>query len=304
MQRMWIYFNILFSLPLYSWHYTAFDDSMQINQYQKALRITQQIVGIDGQELYLFMRSLYNRYNPSILKPESTLKIPKIIHQIWLGGPVPESFKGLMQSWVDNYVGRGWEYRLWTDKDIASFQLYNQQFYDETTNYGVKSDLLKWEIVYRYGGVYVDVDFEPLRSLDELHYIYDFYTGIQPLDTQFVQLGAALFAAVPGHSILQHCIETVKSDWHHQGAPKKTGPVHFTKSFFALAEKNNSKDIAFPARYFYPLGCQETTLDYKAWHMNGSYAIHHWAKSWMPKHYRPKKFQDFDNAVATATWNN
>lgn len=304
MQRQFVIVSLLFFTSLHSWRYIPFDKSMKIDHYRKALTATYQITGLDGYQLYLFMRSLYEKLNPSVLSPEARLKIPKIIHQIWVGGSVPDAFKELMQAWIDYCAAFGWEYRLWTDVDIAPFGLYNQQFYDETANYGVKSDLLKWEVVYRYGGVYVDVDFEPLAALDQLHYMYDFYTGIQPLDSQFLQLGAALFAAVPGHPILKHCIETVKDDWHHQGAPKKTGPVHFTKSFFVMAGKNNSKDIAFPATYFYPLGCQDTILDYRTWRSNGAYAIHHWAKSWMPKQYRPQKFQSFDNAVATATWNN
>ena len=293
----------LCSSHLFSWHYVSFDESMKVAQYKRALDATEKIVGIDGYQLYFFMRSLYERFNPAVYQPEQTAHIPKIIHQIWLGSPVPESFKGLMQAWVDNYVGRGWEYHLWTYTDIEAFGLYNKEFYDATTNYGVKSDILKWELIYRYGGVYVDVDYEPLAPLDLLHEYYSFYTGVQPLDTQFVQLGAALFAAVPGHPILKHCIETIKDDWHHHGAPKKTGPVHFTKSFYALAGKDGSKDIALPATYLYPLGCLEKKLDYDAWKHNGAYAIHHWAKSWMPKNYRPQKFQDFDNRAATLTWN-
>lgn len=307
MKKYIIFCGLLFFFcspsSLLSWHYVSFDESMKVAQYKRALDATEKITGIDGYQLYFFMRSLYERLNPAVYQPEQEAHIPKIIHQIWLGSPVPESFKGLMQAWVDNYVGRGWQYRLWTDADIEDFGLYNKEFYDATTNYGVKSDILKWEIIYRYGGVYVDVDYEPLAPLDQLHEYYSFYVGIQPLDAQFVQLGAALFAAIPGHPILKHCIETIKDDWHHHGAPKKTGPVHFTKSFYALAGKNGSKDIALPASYLYPLGCLETKLDYDTWKRNGAYAIHHWAKSWMPKNYRPQKFQDFDNRTATLTWN-
>src|SRR4029077_19930708 len=108
-----------------------------------------------------------------------------------------------------------------------------------------------WEIVYRYGGVYIDVDFECLKPLDIFHHMYDFYTGIQPLDTHFLQLGAALFGAVPGHPILKHCIETIKDDWKRKGAPTKTGPVHYSKSFFATAGKSGLLDVALPSFYFY-----------------------------------------------------
>lgn len=191
------------------WMFVDFDASMQTSKYNSSIQTTKQIIGIDGNELLNLFRTLYNEYNLSVVQPETRVRIPKIIHQIWLGSDVPEAFEPLMQSWTEMHLGHGWRYKLWTDKDVAAFGLTNQQFYDQTDNFGVKSDLLKWEIVYRYGGVYVDMDYECLRPLDILHYTYDFYVGIQPLDTQLVQLGAALFGAYPGHPILKHCIDTI-----------------------------------------------------------------------------------------------
>jgi len=286
------------------WMFVDFDASMQTSKYNSSIQTTKQIIGIDGNELLNLFRTLYNEYNLSVVQPETRVRIPKIIHQIWLGSDVPEAFEPLMQSWTEMHLGHGWRYKLWTDKDVAAFGLTNQQFYDQTDNFGVKSDLLKWEIVYRYGGVYVDMDYECLRPLDILHYTYDFYVGIQPLDTQLVQLGAALFGAYPGHPILKHCIDTIKDDWHKKGAPSKSGPVHFTRSFFATAGKDGHRDIALPASYMYPLGCKETVMNYDQWIANGAYAIHHWAKSWMPKEFRPRQFRELNNDVSCKSWNN
>jgi len=248
-----------------NWPYVPFDAAMQKNNYPQAIPATKRIADLNGEELYDFFKEIYENINPAVVEHDSKLIIPKIIHQIWLGSPVPESFVALQQSWIEHHVGRGWMYKLWTDADVAQMQLYNQEYYDATDNYGVKSDILRWEIIYAFGGVYVDMDYECLRSLDDLHYTYDFYTALQPLDTFFVQLGAALFGAKPGHPILKHCIETIKNDWHLQGAPKKTGPVHFTKSFYACAGADENKDIAFPALYFYPLGSQEIQENRSGW---------------------------------------
>lgn len=294
---------------MFIWKHIDFDLAMQTSEYSKEILITKRIFGVDGTTMLAFYRHLYEKNNPERLieiykqKQENpSLKIPKIIHQIWIGGPVPEAFHAYMQTWQDMHPE--WDYKLWTDDTISSFMpLYNQSFYDETDSPGVKSDLLKWEIIYRYGGVYVDVDFECLRSLDMFHYLYDFYTALQPLDTQFLQLGAALFAAVPYHPILKECIESIKDDWHYKGAPTKSGPVHFTKAFYRTAGKTNMIDIAFPAFYFYPLGCRDDQLNYDEWIDNGAYAIHHWAKSWMPSHYRLSQFKKLGNEVTTQTWN-
>ncbi len=286
------------------WPYIPFDDAMKSSELSPQIyATTKKIIGLDGHILYDFFKNIYEKYGNLRMSTQSTLKIPKIIHQIWLGSPVPESLKQLQQSWIENHRGRGWAYKLWTDEDVALMELYNQEFYDASDNYGIKSDILRWEILHNYGGVYIDMDYECLCSLDELHYIYDFYTALQPLDTTFIQLGAALCGARPGHPILKHCIETIKDDWHHKGAPKKTGPVHFTKSFYEMANKNGTIDIAFPAFYFYPLGCQEIIENRVIWKQRGAFAVHWWAKSWMPKNYRRSMFNDIDNDESTTNWN-
>jgi mannosyltransferase OCH1-like enzyme len=266
--------------------------------------VTKHIVGIDGEQLRSCFKSLHDTNNPSVLAPGKTLKIPKIMHFVWLGSPLPDAFKDYILSWARVHEGHGWKFKLWTDEDVKNFKLINQEFYDATDSYGVKSDLLKWEIIYRYGGVYLDVDFECYQLLDDLHYTYDFYTAIQPLDTQYLQLGAAVFAACPGHPILKHCIETIKNDWNKKGAPAKSGPIHFTRSFFVTAGKTPSlTDIAFPALYFYPLGCTEKTLYKDEWIAQGAWGVHHWAKSWMPASYRPQEFKKLFNDHLVKTWN-
>ncbi len=285
------------------WIYVNFDESMQTTQYLKNIPVTEQIVGINGHELLSFFRNLYNQNNLSQISPSNELKIPKIIHQIWLGSEVPEVFKRYMNSWVQQHLGRGWFYKLWTDSDVSKIKLRNRTFFDATYNYGIKSDILRYEILDQIGGVYIDTDFECFRSLDILHYAYDFYIGIQPLDTLFVQLGIGIIGARPSHSIIKYCIDTIKDDWHKKGAPKKTGPVHFTQSFYAMAGKSGTIDIAFPTSYFYPLGCRENNVTVDEWIKQGAFGVHWWSKSWMPKNYRPQKFRTIHNDASVDSWN-
>jgi len=287
------------------WVYVDFAESMQITRYPKAVPATQPLVGIDGVTLLNFFKTLFEKNNLSRVVPEQEAKIPKIIHQIWLGSPVPPVLKRYMNTWIKYHIGREWQYKLWTEEDIAQFTLYNQKFYDESSNYGVKSDIARWEILYRIGGVYVDTDFECFRPLDILNYTYDFYIALQPLDTLFVQLGIGLVGTAPGHPIVKHCIETIKDDWQKKGAPQKTGPVHFTRSFYYAADREGYRDIAFPASYFYPLGCREDTddIDIKVWKKNGAFGVHWWAKSWMPRSFRPAVFRSIKNDASTKSWN-
>lgn len=297
------------------WIYIDFDQALQKDKHIVAMTVTKRTIDIDAEELYAFFKDLYNRFNLSVIKPSTQLKIPKVIHQIWLddehSGKLPPEFIPYVKTCIEKHLGNGWEYKLWTDKDVEQLELYNRYYYDTSTNYGIKSDILKWEIIYKFGGVYLDTDIECLKSLEILHYTYDFYVGIQPLETKYLQLGAGAFAARPGHPILKHCIETIKDDWSRKGTVKKTGPVHFTKSFYLTAGRNGNIDIALPPNYFYPIcnpprffcTTKATEEERDRWIKEGAFTIHHWSMSWMPPEYRPTEFKTVKNYESCKNWN-
>ena len=287
------------------WKYVDFDVSMRGAEFPGSFPRTRQFMGMAGRDLYYFFKDLYQRNNLTALRKKGLAldpKIPKIIHQIWIGGPLPEAFAQLCESWKYYHINRGWLYKLWTDKDVPELKLQNQRFFNENENPGVRSDLMRWEILYNFGGFYLDVDYECLQPLDSL-LCYDFVTAIQPLDTLFIQLGNAFIGAHPKHPILKYCIEEIKNNWHYKGAPMKTGPVYFTKAFYKIAGRNGRLDIALPPTYFYPLGSQEKEMQYEKWLDEGAYAIHHWAKSWMPSRYRLDQFKQLDNEKKIEGWN-
>jgi mannosyltransferase OCH1-like enzyme len=43
-----------------------------------------------------------------------------------------------------------------------------QAAFDRASNFGEKSDIWRYEILFRLGGVYVDTDFECVRPFDSL----------------------------------------------------------------------------------------------------------------------------------------
>ncbi len=63
-------------------------------------------------------------------KPTGT-RIPKIIHQIWVG-PRPFPFKYL--QWQKSWQALGWTYKLWTDKEVEEFGLINKELYRNEKN--------------------------------------------------------------------------------------------------------------------------------------------------------------------------
>jgi len=283
-----------------------FDVSMQTVRYPKLLENSL------NQSMQDYFHRLYDINNPAHKTHAAYTKIPMVIHQIWLGKKLPEEYVPYRASWIKHHPT--WLFIFWADNpvnfdqgttlvdsfeglqawlnrrneddrfcvvDVRGLAFDNRSFYDLATNYGEKSDILKWEIVFRLGGVYIDTDFECLRPLDFFNQVYDFYSGIQPLDTHYLQLGAALYGAVPGHPILDQCVSTIKDNQDIPQIVLKTGPLHFTRCFFSAVNKNGNCDIALPAGYFYPCGYDQRGMDRSVWERQESYAVHHWAGSWL-----------------------
>jgi len=96
--------------------------------------------------------------------------IPRIIHQTGETPDVPERFRGFQQSFRDLHPA--WEYRFWDD--AANEQLIADHYpeflpYFRTACPAIlKIDLVRLACLHRHGGVYADLECEPLRPLDPL----------------------------------------------------------------------------------------------------------------------------------------
>ncbi len=260
--------NIYCSVP-----YVDFDESMRSAEF--ADLISPPLFQI----WFKFFKQLYEINNPDNVKVSEQLRIPKIIHQIWLGSEFPEQYKKYQESW--RFYHPDWEYVLWTDAEVESFSFKNKDLFNQATNYGEKSDIWRYEILEQFGGVYVDTDFECLKPLDELHYLYDFYIGIQSLDTNMVQLGIGIIGVCQHHPLLEKAIEHLPSTQNTQQIISKTGPIFFTRIFTQYAHKYGFIDSALPASYFYPCGYTQKGMAYSLWQKPESFAVHHWAGSWL-----------------------
>ncbi len=226
------------------------------------------------------LKDLYEKNNSLHDIPQASPKIPKIIHHIWLGCPLPQRYKKYLKSWQKLHPD--WKHKLWTDADLKNFKLNNQAIFDKAENYGERSDIWRYEILYRYGGLYVDTDIECLKPFDTLHYNYDFYAGIMSADIPFVN--NALIGASPKHPILKLCIASMQKDGPTNGTIERTGPAHFTRCFFKLADRLSQKVIAFPLSFFYAIPIRPAhytnVLQVTKWIRPETKALHYWANSW------------------------
>lgn len=93
--------------------------------------------------------------------------IPKIIHYCWLNNdPIPKDLKKYMKSWKEKLYD--YEFILW---DLNRFDLnrslwVKQAF--EAKKYAFAADYIRLYAVYNYGGIYMDMDVEVIKSFNDL----------------------------------------------------------------------------------------------------------------------------------------
>jgi len=114
--------------------------------------------------------SVYS-FIPKIVHPKSGFdyyqKIPKTIWQTMKSNHVPFILKEYANSWIEN--NPEYEYRFCDDEEIINFIKNDFPEYLEAykrIKYGAsKADLWRYLIIYKYGGVYADMDCKCLNPL-------------------------------------------------------------------------------------------------------------------------------------------
>lgn len=147
------------------------------------------------------------------------MKIPKIIHQIWVEKiPLPEFFYQFGETW--KVFNPSWEYIFWDKSKIDSFVQKNFPDYISILK-GYKYDVQRWDVIrylilYKFGGVYVDFDYECLESIDNLLLDKNCCFGLEPEEhaTIFqkkIVISNAFIAIKPKHPFMKQILKTVKS---------------------------------------------------------------------------------------------
>jgi mannosyltransferase OCH1-like enzyme len=241
------------------------------------------------------LKTMYYQNNWQAKKPlDKNYLIPKIIHFIWLGSELPNKYQKFINSWR-NYHPE-WEIKIWDDCAVKSLNLKNKKLFDRASNFGYKSDLARYEILYRYGGIYVDIDFECLSSFNFLHDNYEFYAGLFPHQGIIAN---GLLASKPGHPILKDCIDNITVLPQKNGDKECdisiqliSGPHHFTKCILKYIDQNkqDNKIMILPAGYLFAFPANKNEAfwsgkisadDLLKYRCAESIAIHYWGCSWV-----------------------
>lgn len=227
--------------------------------------------------------ALQERYN--LIKNTNTgaQKIPKVIHQIWLGREMPDFEKRLCKQ-VKESLGADWEYILWTEDKINKLtEFKNLDLFNLTPNYGQKSDILRYAILHEFGGIYMDTDFLMLGAFDSLLDL-DFFCGIAYDDQP--NLFNGLIGSSAGNKIIESLLTLDRPLYYHDAMMlmDSTGPFFVTRKLFEnLSEVELA--VALPNSFFYPhpnfAQCKTLGEDYRLYIKPESVCCHMWSSSWM-----------------------
>lgn len=124
------------------------------------------VAELNGLECYLqvLIRNTSDKIQPYEFST-GCQKIPKKIHYIWVGGqPLPKEYEQNIESWKRS--NPDYEIVRWDESNYDFGKCdYVKEAYD-THSWGFVVNYPRLDIVYQYGGIYLDVDVEVLRSFD------------------------------------------------------------------------------------------------------------------------------------------
>lgn len=203
--------------------------------------------------------------------------IPRAIHRIWLGGPEPE----WTRPFADTWRWPGWGLWTWDDARVESelLPLRNQDVYDNAEEIApghagqLRADILRYEILQRYGGIYVDTDAECLRPFPAL---LDGVTAFVAWELQPRWLNNAVMGGDPDHQFFTRLVAGVRDNIRRKAGHRPnqlTGPGYITRIY----RERPGGITVFDQRKFYPYGYAEIEAHGPGERWPGALMVHHWA---------------------------
>ena len=196
--------------------------------------------------------------------------IPHIIHQLWDTDKVPRYFAAFIRSWQQKHPD--WEYWFWTKKDANEFVKaeYPEHYalYDSYISPIFRADAMRYFVLYKYGGVYADLDMEALKPLDNWTYGYQCILSQECYEHSFVvqelehtNLLNGFLATRPGHPFFLKLIESLPEfgGRYFGHYIKATGPLfidavykRYKANFTSDLTKPEDRVTVVPPKYFIP----------------------------------------------------
>ena len=215
-------------------------------------------------------------------------KIPRIIHTFWFSNDkIPDLYMKCLDSW--RKYCPDFEIRIWSLNDYDD---NGCDYFREAINakkWSFASDYSRAEVVYKYGGIYMDMDVEVVRNIDDLLH-NDAYMSFQ--DLNYLECGSG-FGASKGNTIIGEIVreyERLHFIKENGDEDLTTCPQRYTKIVEPYGLKKNGAFQEFSNLTIYPFEYLTaksfgTGITYLT---ENTYTVHHHNGSWVTKENKLK----------------
>lgn len=198
--------------------------------------------------------------------------IPKIIHYCWFGGKnKPDIVLSYLKTWhsqLSDYIIKEWNE---TNFNISEYK-YTEEAY-KYKKYAFVSDVCRLEVLYKYGGIYLDTDIEVIRSFDSFLKAKTFL-GFERKNI----IGTGVIGCEPGQLWVKEFLHLYKDI-----SFVSNGKLNLKANTFRLTDFFENHKIYKP--YIYPIDffCAKDWKTGKVKITDNTICIHHYAGTWLQK---------------------
>ena len=206
--------------------------------------------------------------------------IPTIIHQLWIGDVSAPS--NHMDTWKNK--NKHMDYIRWNESEIVkrNMKFQCQAKIDDMSEINGKADIMRWEILYHYGGVFLDADSICIESIDNTLLSTKAFAGWEQEKVRPGLIATGTMGFPPKHPLVKAAIDWIlTNDINVERTNKRAwitvGPGLLTRIY----NTGLYNDLTiFPSYSFLPI--HATGLEYKA---HGKiYAFQEWGSTFQGKY--------------------
>lgn len=212
-------------------------------------------------------------------KKQVVKMIPKMIHYCWFGkNEYPDIMKKCLKSWCK--FCPDYKLMLWNENTFyVNSTEWTKQAY-EAEKYAFVADYVRLKVIHEYGGIYLDIDQELIKPLDQF-LSHSAFLGFMREDS----VNTGIIGAEPNHPVISKLFHYYdnrpfiidgkqdllpNTDWVSEQLVKEG--LILNDSFQTI----NNGVVVYPREYFCPIYC---TQPYNLKSSN-TVSIHHWAMTW------------------------
>ena len=212
--------------------------------------------------------------------------IPKKIHYCWFGGnPLTPIAEKCIESWKEHCPD--YEIIEWneTNIDIDSSPFMRAAY--DNKKWAFVSDYARYKVIYENGGIYLDVDVEVIKSLDDL-LKYGAYMGFE--GSEYVNSGLG-FGAMAGDKMLKQTLDVydgINFEEHKDNPAEISAPIVTTNILLEHGFKKGGElqkvgtITILPEDYL----CPKNPITRLTNITQNSHSIHHFDASWVDEKER------------------